>query len=444
MLLIFGLFAKWVHATICTCWSLIYLTRSKKETRQSFNTNPDIYIIIPLLREQKVLPDLFERFTSLLEKYNNLNLVLVTTEREIIEEKSKDKETTIEIVRKLIGKSLFDAERLMHIHYPKMNRVIAEQLNYALDIIANRQEQALNRSYLLIYNADSIIDEYSIQLILNYANSGTPVAQQSSLFLWNVPNLIEKRSFFLAAHGLRQSRWTLHYEIPRYLLSKKHLPWLPRWIERIGLVHCVGHGLLIRCDVITAAGGFPIPRVGLEDLGLGFILKALNYHVEPIPNLENAETPDRLKLLWRQKATWFWGPLGYLFYRECIPKKFRHQNKGRIAILIFQGLLDTANWLLAGPLILFFFYVSLNVQKMGLSLFLYILYVYTPIFCVLWLWNRLPPHLFPRSSNRGLAITLFIYPLIPILHSFPAFQGLWWGIKSLRGCTFTQPKTERS
>ena len=122
-------------------------------------------------------------------------------------------------------------------------------------------------------------------------------------------------------------------------------------LQDYSLVHCVGHGLLIRLDVIHRCGGWPAPLIGGEDLGLGFILKAMGYHVVPLPVLENAETPDTLRQLINQKAVWFLGTLGYGGYWRYIPTRPVGSRQFQVIGLTAQGLLDMANWLLAGPLI---------------------------------------------------------------------------------------------
>jgi len=183
--------------------------------------------------------------------------------------------------------------------------------------------------------------------------------------------------------------------------------------------------------------------VGVEDLALGFILKALGFHVEPLSVLENAETPTHFATLWNQKVNWFLGPLGYFFYWRLIPSTCKPPPL-LVAALSVQGVIfDAANWLLAGPLIVAFLILSYYKNLLGVGLLAYWLYVSTPLLGLLWLWNRLPRSQFPRPPRYRMIISILMYPIVPILHSAPAFQGCWLALKLLFGHRILRHKTER-
>lgn len=440
---------KLVHAVGCVMWSIGYVTRTLPPERARGSARPRIWIVIPLLREQRVLPAMFDRFLGLLRTaVEDIVLVLVTTEREIVEAGDTRTGTTVEHLELLMLNHASDAllatRRVIHLHYPTVNSGVSEQLNYAFRYIANLDGPPLSERYMLLYNADSVVDPEGLSALSSAAAHGTPVAQQSALFLANVPELLAAGKFYLAAHGLRQSRWTLQHELPRYLWSRLHLSMMPAWLERMGLVHCVGHGLLIRCDVLGRAGGFPLVEVGLEDLALGWVLKAIGYHVEPIPVLENAETPHTLRILWLQKASWFLGPLGYFNYWRLLPKsEAASASKLAIASTTAQGITDAANWIFGGPFVVLLLVVGHATGHFGTALGLYVAYVYIPLAGVLWLWGRLPSATFPRATSGRLFCACLVFFVVPVLHSAPAFHGLWWAIKSMSGQALRRPKTER-
>ena len=300
------------------------------------------------------------------------------------------------------------------------------------------------RVVLLLYNADSVVDADGLEALRAMASTGVPVAQQSSLFLANVPRLLAAGHIYLAAHGLRQSRWTLQHELPRYLWSRRQIPRMPPWLEQLGLVHCVGHGLLVRCDVLDSVGGFPIVELGIEDLALGYVLKAAGYHVEPVPVLENAETPDRARVLWLQKASWFLGVLGYLQYWKLAATVAPLRCK-RIVLLATtaQGIYDAAIWILAGPSFVLLLVVGALTGHGLCALGLYLSYVYVPMLLTVWLWTRLPSGTFPRPPTGALFAGLVAYAIVPIAHSAPAVHGLWWALRLALGRPALRPKTER-
>jgi len=137
--------------------------------------------------------------------------------------------------------------------------------------------------------------------------AGSPVIQQSSLFLKNINDILKNRAFLAAGDAIFQSRWTLVREMPRYLIGSGRLRFVPTLLSKNWYAHCVGHGLLIQAAVLDRVGGFPTPSVGLEDSALGFNLRSRGIQVTPISILENGDAAESLTSLIRQKASWVSG-----------------------------------------------------------------------------------------------------------------------------------------
>jgi len=133
--------------------------------------------------------------------------------------------------------------------------------------------------YLLIYNADSAVDAFSIHAMVKGIQAGSPVIQQSSLFLKNINDILKNRAFLAAGDAIFQSRWTLVREMPRYLIGSGRLRFVPTLLSKNWYAHCVGHGLLIQAAVLDRVGGFPTPSVGLEDSALGFNLRSRGFRL---------------------------------------------------------------------------------------------------------------------------------------------------------------------
>ncbi len=403
-----------------------------------------LYVLVPLLREQRALPHLFAQFAQQLQTVAHTYLVFVTTEREVLESPSqRPSHTTMDVLRELLAVHPEVAHRVLHYHYPTYNRVIAEQLNYAVSEIVRRAGSSLDRQYLAVYNADSVIEGNALLTLQERAHSRLPVMQQSSLFLANVPLLLRMGRYYPAMHGIYQSCWTLQHEIPRYLLSRRFFPRLPIWIERNALVHCVTHGLLIRLDVLSRVNGFPVLASGGEDLALGLLLRAYGYEVVPIPSLENSETPERVGLLWRQLAGWFLATLGYWRYWRLVPPQVLRANRGHVAAITVLGVLDSFKWLSKGFLVLLYLILSWFTDHFALGFTLYAVYVYASFAAVLWLWRHLPPKVFPPPPWHRLAIVGVLFWTVLIVRSGPAILGSWWAVKLGLGIPFVKPKTER-
>jgi hypothetical protein len=435
-------------AVVQISYSLNFILKSQNESirktspvNESVNLN--LFIVIPLLREQKIINELYQRFVGFVKGSKEINLVFITTEREIIENDNNEKGTTIEILKRLIKSSSDEVQnKIIHLHYPENNTVVAEQLNYAFEYI-NRLEEENTATYALIYNADSVIEDTSVAEMLKKTYENVDIVQQSSLFLWNTPDLLRERKFLLTCFALYQSSWTLQHELSRYLFSKKKLPYLPKRIEENSLIHCVTHGLLIKPNLLTNAGGFPVTRFGGEDLALGFVLKVMGYHVEPLTSLENTEIPNSYKVLFKQLAGWYLGTLGYFVFWSFVPAKAKRERYFSLFTVTLLGIYDSMKWLFKGILILFYIFLGYITGCLGLSVILYLLYFYISLVGVVWLWYKLPDQIFPKPSKKALFASFLFYWLVPILRSMPAFLGVYWGIKNALGYSFIKPKTER-
>ena len=441
---------KLLHCVMMLACTLRFLRgrwepRSKSTGTHEVTVGPvTLYVLVPLLREQRALPQLFAQFAPQLRTVPHTYLVLVTTEREVLEPGPRRcHRTTMDVLRELLAGHPEMASRVLHYHFPGYNSVVAEQLNYAVSQLVQRAGSALEGQYLAVYNADSVIDEKTLITLQECARSRLPVMQQSSLFLANVPFLLKMGRYYTAMHGIYQSCWTLQHEIPRYLFARRFFSILPRWIELCALVHCVTHGLLIRLDVISRLNGFPVLASGGEDLALGLLLRAHGYEVVPIPALENSETPERAGVLWRQLAGWFLATLGYWWYWRLVPSRVLRSNAGPVVAITILGILDSFKWLTKGFLVLAYLALSLIAGHVALGFTLYAAYVYVPFAAVLWLWKHLPPKSFPPPPWRRLAHVGVLFWTVLIVRSGPPVLGLWWAIKLGLGMPFVKPKTER-
>lgn len=438
--------AKIVLAIINIVLSLVFIFSRHQEPietiESSRSTGFKLCVLIPLLREQSVLPSLFARLIRLVEAHGEIELALVTTQREQLES-SNQSPSTSNILRELMATYAGDRSRIHHFHFPGRNRVVAEQLNYAIRCLAQSNTLPNERLYIAVYNADSVIDEDTLGSLIARAKSGAPVVQQSALFLANVPKLLSDGQYLLAANGLFQSSWTIHHELPRYLLASGFVPLTPRWLCKHSLVHCVTHGLIIRLDVLLRIGGFPTSSIGGEDLALGFILRTYGYEIIPVEKLENADTPNHLRALLTQLSGWFLGGLGYLSYWKVIPGPQRKYSQSVVRTLTLLGVLAYFKWLLRAPLIAGYLALSWYAGRLLLSTVLLALYFYLPLIAVLWLWRRLPPAVFPRSPFSRLFPALCLYWVVPLVHAIPTIIGSFWALRILAGLEFYKPKTER-
>jgi hypothetical protein len=295
----------------------------------------NVYVLVPLLREQHRIGDLMDQWEHVLETHRQLSLVVLTTAREQAESNDERHRT----MQALIVDGRLDvwatAGRARHLHYPSFNRTYGEQVRWGID-----QLRTLCRAddYVLLVNADSRIDAAGIAELLHCVADGSECAQQSALFLANFAQLRP----VAAAEALFQSTWTIETELFRYLAGSGMVRWVPSWLAFVWYQHAVGHGLLISVGLLDQIGGFPNPATGLEDAALGYLVRAQRRAVRPLHRLELADAPSSLRSLLRQRATWVRGPLGALAYRP---------SSARERVLVAQALYDGVKWALTLPAI---------------------------------------------------------------------------------------------
>lgn len=249
------------------------------------------------------------------------------------------------------------AGTVRHWHYPEPDGGMVQQLNYA---IRGETERALaegtgpDELYFVIYNADSRPHPGTLRaaaaLIAAHADApGGParLIQQSALFTANFADLPPGLAgAVLEGAGWLQSRWTMSREIPRLRRQA-------RYARRhhggtlMPLAHCVGHGLMIRADLFAELGGLP-ESTGNEDLALGYLACAAGVPIDPLPLLEEAETPVTLGSWLSQARQWF---VSYPQYpaAAALAAAGGHGTPVRRGWLTVQGLARGALWLGQSP-----------------------------------------------------------------------------------------------
>lgn len=396
-----------------------------------------IFIFMPLLNEGHIFKKIIPCFKAIVDNYENIKFVFVTTSRE--KPAVAGGKNTIDLVQEFInGLKESELGKYQHIHYPQINITLAQQLNFAIEKISESNRNSLEKVYYGFYNADSNINAKTIEsllcLIEKYPQQ--KIFQQSSTFLQNHNELHGLSGVLLRANGLRQTRWTFLHEIPRYLKNR---------IDNFSLVHCVTHGLFVEAKTMKKLGFFPVDSFG-EDLYFGFIVRACGYIVKPIPVLENSDTPRTFASMLRQKYVWFWGSLGYFYYWARIKKnmpKVWHTNKRIIIITTILGILDALNWLLSGWAIIIFIFCSYFINQIATAVFFSLAYLWITTFLVGNIYNNYTINIKQKLKFRQLLICTFIYPIVVFIHGLPPIATI---IKYFQLIIFPRrylrPKTE--
>ena len=278
---------------------------------------PVFNIVIPVLREAGSLHQSISHFEALAEGHA-AQIIVVTSARERAEAfRYPEAGDSIAVAEHLAreGKSV-------HLHYPDPEAIKADQLNFAIEHCLGclHADAALNREFLLIYDADSrpplnSLTHFEHAIALNPEAS---VFHQSSRFELRAAgldsrNVLTRLWRTLSDSGtLRANRFVLGFEIPRLLNRSNFTGTVKRWLSSYIYAHVTGHGLCVRLSLLRE---LPFPsRSPLEDMHFSFILGSRNLAVVPIPSLDSADVPNSVIVQFEQLVRWFFGPARFLRY----------------------------------------------------------------------------------------------------------------------------------
>jgi len=309
-ILLFYSFFRGIRGCIRTIKSYKYIsndsTKKIKKAGKKEKTKIKFHILIPVLREQKIVIETIKHFLKI---KGNYCLYLITTEKEIFEKKNNNRipkkykklPTTKEIIENHLKQNPQLLKKIKIIHYPQTVGDMAHQLNYVLKKLNNVADK---NDFVIVYNADSRVKPNILQKYLNIIRSEKQcnVVLQSALFLSNY----NKLSNFLKSIALLQTRWTLAHEIPRVLKTNGKLGFTEG-------AHVVGHGLCIKYCFIKKIGGFPQDFLN-EDLPLGYFIRLNGAKINLLHDLENADTPTTTNNMFNMYRTWFYGVMYYPSY----------------------------------------------------------------------------------------------------------------------------------
>ena len=311
-----------------------------------------VHFVVPVLHEQAHVVAMMTWFSALLQQLPGSTLTVVTSERETTERALRRRTvpgaggaaTTSDVVAgAVVGGSVHP--RVRHVHYRGTGRKAA-QVNFAA--------RGLDRSgYVAVYDVDSRPSVDLLRTTLDTAGSCRdqtgelpPVIQQSARFVVAGAHPAAWQRFVCRGAARLQTLWTLRREIPsfrRYCAATGIGAARPGVVRR-GLAQTVGHGLLVRADVLAGIGGFPTYTV-LDDFPLGYRLSVLGVNVVPVAVTTQVPAAGSVAELIAQGRRWFHN---YLDYPLCA-RRARSEGVGDSwsrASALGVGLYRGATWLL--------------------------------------------------------------------------------------------------
>lgn len=370
-------------------------------------------IIIPVLEEEKIIRDTIKYFLGLLDQFNESKLVIVTTNKELMNRHNDNCENTIDIVAKI------NSDKLIKINYSLFDGKMAHQLNFAINYLI--ENNIINNQLICVYNADSRPEKETFKWINNNYSRNDKVFQQYGDYLNNKNDIFKNRFFsksILFSSSIWQNRWSIGFEIfnnlkQRSFLNNKKYPLL------YPMNYCIGHGLFFTKEIFLDVNGFS-ENTHNEDAILGLELCYKREYIKPIPYFDSADSPDSLNSLFFQKATWFFGPFQAPIYYNVLRKKNKNIDSFRLFILSCKLFLHAIYWIIGPSLLLFLFVYSFLIRNFLLFLLVYFAYLVIPNFIV---------YLLLRDNKKMKTCKIFIFIFIGsffayILHGLSAYYSI--------------------
>lgn len=408
-----------VGDTLACLRMLDHLGQPPKRLRRRLKTltKRNLFILIPVLEEQKTIKETLVRFACLSHPSFNVRVIVVTTAREDRQYTKTAKKTTEEVVRTSLRRGRLRAwrERIEIIRAPEKNGNMATQLNYALMTLRKRGEY---KSWFLVYNADSIISNRTLEELVVTLNDNRGqldfAVQQPCAF---VKYLEPESSNFVNALSLYQTFYCLGHE-NRLIRQYEYVTNGPASfsVPQLGVI--VGHGSGMQLRLHELHGGYPTNLL-TEDLTFGYILSANSIPIRSIKALEIADVPITFLARIKQHSVWYWNYIGYLFCARRLRKE--GYPLSLLLPLSLRGISRGVYWLLLSFFVAIPFVIGalkgsatlLSIASMGVILF----YLLPHYLVLLLLPNVLRKQGFEERATRIAHIKFFklVLPLIGVI-----------------------------
>ncbi len=347
-----------------------------------------IVIAIPCLREQNIIEDTVKYFKTI---SLDIPIILVTTQKEIKENKNNLKTTQDVIRTKIISKY----DNVYWVDYPYETGYMADQLNYMLNNLNDILNKKVNleNTYLALYNADSRPNEKTFYELKKINLREDEVVQQYSYCMKNYEDL----TGIMKGFSIYQS----NFEIKAGLINAF-------FDSKILYTHIVGHGLIINLNMLKELGNFNT-KFWCEDIYLGLQLKFNNIKIRPLLCLENMETPDKLSKLIQQNAVWFKTTSQFSKIYKDILKNGKIKNKSRGLYGAINEMRCAVNWLSLPIVLVLTLVLSLILNEyllFSLILASYFLYVIVNVYYTIKVINTL------ENKKYKINLNMIFYTLV--------------------------------
>lgn len=291
----------------------------KKQKKYKVKEYVDIYVLLPALKEQKIVKETIDWFKNIKYK-GNIKYVIVTTEKEENEFKKNNikSETTNKVVSKYLKK--IKDNRFLHFHYPKTEGNKSSQMNYAI-LQLKSKNMNLDNTYISVFDFDSRPEKTTFdELNKVIQNKNKPdMVQQIPLAIKNYSEMTNK-SIIMTIYSLQHMVRSLAIEKFKFQISTLLNVNVPKYF--MGACMHLKLSTLIQYDL------FPI---FVDDLTLGYRYSIYGKKCEYLYTPNYSLIPNDLKGYFSSSTLIFKGILTYLSEIKKAKKHFINKFKMAIA-----------------------------------------------------------------------------------------------------------------
>lgn len=299
---------------------LLEQTYLKKIKKVKVNKYCNIYVLLPALREQKIVKSTIDWFSNI-QYRGKIKYIIVTTEKEEFENKAKEI-TTGQLVDKYIKDKKI--KNVLHMHYPHTKGNKSSQLNYAVEEIL-KEEKNLENTYISVFDFDSKPDKETFETLNKVAilKNNPGVISQIPINYKNYADLSKKPSnCLLLLSSLQQNLRSCGIEKMKLLVCS---------LTNIKIAqYCMGACMHIKLKTLVENEKFPI---FVDDLTLGYRLSIKGEKFSYLPNKNYVLIPNKLSHCFNQAVLIFKGVL--TSFKEI--KRAKGNIVGKIKVFIEGG-----------------------------------------------------------------------------------------------------------
>lgn len=256
----------------------------KKLSKVKTSKYKDIYVLLPALKEQKIVDETINWFRGI-EYKGNIKYIVITSEKE--EKFYKDNNINEITTNQLVEKKLVEIKdkRFIHYHYPETNGNKSSQLNYAVEqIIKNKVD--MNNTYISVFDFDSKPDVNTFNLlskVAEYKNNPDVIGQVPMCFKNYVDFSKNPCKILVLLYAFQQTIRATAIEKFKLILSSSTNLNIPQY--------CMGACMHIKLKTLLDNDMFPI---FVDDLTLGYRLSIKNCKFAYLPSSNYVLIPNKI------------------------------------------------------------------------------------------------------------------------------------------------------